>query len=77
MTDQELGLLLGEIKGGVEENGRRLDRHNSVHERLEAKVIENSEGLVSIKSSAAGIAFVISLVVAAGTWLISLWGSGK
>ena len=77
MNDQDLGLLLGEIKGGVEENGRRLDRHIDVLDRLEAKVIVNSEGLVSIKSSAAGIAFIISLVVAAGTWLISLWGSGK
>jgi len=75
MNDQEL-ILLGEIKKGVEENGKRMDRHNTAHTQWEAKITENSEGLVAIKSKAGIIAFIISLIVGAGSWFISLWGPG-
>ena len=74
MNAQEL-ILLGEIKRGVEENGNRMDRHNAIHEKWESKITENSEGLVAIKATAAGIAFVISALVAAGSWFVSLWGA--
>ncbi len=54
----------------TDENGRRLDRHNAVHDKLEAKVTENSEGLVAIKAKAGLIAIIISTIVGIGGWLI-------
>lgn len=76
MDDQELGMILGRIEAGVEENGRRLDRHNKVHEGLEATVQQNETNIAVIKGKAALIATLISLILGGAGWLIFFWGTG-
>ena len=73
MNDQELGILLGEIKAGVEENGRRLDRHNKVHEILDKKVNDTEKSVAVIKGKAALIALLISLTLGFVGLAIRLW----
>jgi len=70
MDDQQLGILLGEIKQGVKANGDRMDRHNKEHDKLDIKVDLNTEGLTAIKAKAGLIAFITSTVVAVFGWLL-------
>jgi len=72
MNDKELGMVLGRIEAGVQENGKRLDRHNDIHRDLDKKVAETSEGLIAIKARAGLIAIIISSIVAIGGWLIRI-----
>lgn len=73
MDDQELAFKLGEIKAGVDENGRRLDRHNAIHVKLEATVKATELAVAVIKGSAALIATIISIIIGAVGWVVFIW----
>lgn len=78
--DQEqqakLWLMLGEIKGAIEELVGRADRHNAVHAGLESTVQANKTAIEVIKGKSCLIAAIVSFAIGAGGLLIFFYGTG-